>query len=75
MVKALIDSDDIFVCTTVLLETEWVLRSVYGYTPAQLAKALAAFAGLPGVALEDPVLLTKHWIGRGEGWISPMRSI
>jgi len=54
MVKALIDSDEIFVCTTVLLETEWVLRSVYGYTPAQLAKALAAFAELPGVALEDP---------------------
>ena len=27
--KALIDSEHIFVCTTVLLETEWVLRSVY----------------------------------------------
>jgi predicted nucleic acid-binding protein len=28
--RALIDSEDVFVCTTVLLETEWVLRSVYG---------------------------------------------
>ena len=65
--KALIDSEDVFVCTTVLLETEWVLRSVYGYAPAQLAKALAAFAGLPGVFLEDPVLAEKalDWTGRG----------
>jgi predicted nucleic acid-binding protein len=65
--KALIDSEDVFVCTTVLLETEWVLRSVYGYAPAQLAKALAAFAGLPGVSLEDPVLADKalDWTGRG----------
>ena len=29
--KALIDGEDLFVCATVLLETEWVLRSVYGY--------------------------------------------
>jgi predicted nucleic acid-binding protein len=65
--KALIGSEDVFVCTTVLLETEWVLRSVYGYAPAQLAKALAAFAGLPGVSLEDPVLADKalDWTGRG----------
>jgi predicted nucleic acid-binding protein len=65
--KALIGSEDVFVCTTVLLETEWVLRSVYGYAPAQLAKVLAAFAGLPGVSLEDPVLADKalDWAGRG----------
>jgi predicted nucleic acid-binding protein len=65
--KALIDSEDVFVCTAVLLETEWVLRSVYGYAPTQLAKALAAFAGLPGVSLEDPVLAGKalDWTGRG----------
>jgi predicted nucleic acid-binding protein len=65
--QALIDNEDVFVCTTVLLETEWVLRSVYDYAPAQLAKALAAFAGLPGVSLEDPVLADKalDWTRRG----------
>ena len=36
--KALIDGEDVFVCTTVLLETEWVLRSLYGYPPAQLER-------------------------------------
>jgi len=51
--KALIDSEDVFVCTTVLLETEWVLRSVYTFAAPQLAKALRAFAGLPHVTIED----------------------
>lgn len=51
--RKLIDGEDVFVCTTVLLETEWVLRSVYDYTGVQLARALRAFAGLPHVILED----------------------
>ena len=51
--RKLIDGEDVFVCTTVLLETEWVLRSVYDYAAVQLAKALRAFAGLPHVMLED----------------------
>jgi predicted nucleic acid-binding protein len=51
--RKLIDGEDVFVCTTVLLETEWVLRSVYDYAEVQLAKALRAFAGLPRVTLED----------------------
>jgi len=65
--KALIDGEDVFVCTTVLLETEWVLRSVYGYRPAQLARALRAFAGLPRITLEDPVLAAKalDWMAGG----------
>jgi len=54
--KALIESDDVFVCTTALLETEWVLRSVYGFAPAQIVKALAGFAGLARVTLEDAAL-------------------
>ena len=62
--KALINSQDVFVCTTVLLETEWVLRSVYGFAPADIVKALAAFAGLPRVTLEDAALAATalRWI-------------
>ena len=65
--KALIDGEDVFVCTTVLLETEWVLRSVYGYPPAQLGRALRAFAGLPRVTLEDSALAAKalNWLAGG----------
>ena len=57
--RKLIDGTDIFVCTTVLLETEWVLRSVYGFESAQIAKTLAAFAGLPRVTLQDAALTAR----------------
>jgi predicted nucleic-acid-binding protein len=53
-VKALIESEPVFVATTVLLEADWVLRSVYGFKPDEIARAFAAFAGLPGVSLENP---------------------
>jgi predicted nucleic acid-binding protein len=55
--RAVIDGEDVFVGTTVILETEWVLRSVYSYDPAQICAALRAFAGLPRVSLEDPALV------------------
>jgi predicted nucleic-acid-binding protein len=65
--KTLVDSEDVFVCTTVLLETEWVLRGVYALSSTEVAKALAAFAGLPRVSLEDAALIAKalDWTIRG----------
>jgi len=65
--KALIDSEQVFVCTTVLLETEWVLRSVYRSTPADVATALTDFAGLPNVILEDEAMIAAalDWTARG----------
>ncbi|HIJ38059.1 MAG TPA: type II toxin-antitoxin system VapC family toxin [Rhodospirillaceae bacterium] len=51
--KELIDSEDVYVCITVFLETEWELRSVYGFAAKQLAAALRAFAGLQHVTIED----------------------
>ena len=44
---------------TVLLEVEWVLRSVYDLPSNQVAPALRAFAGLPGVSVEDAPLVAK----------------
>ena len=55
--RAVLDDDDVFVATTVLLETDWVLRSVYGYSAAEVCNALRAFAGLPRVTLEDAALI------------------
>jgi len=65
--KALVDSHDVFVCTTVLLETEWVLRGAYGYSPVRVGEALRAFAGLPRVTLEDPALAATalDWMTNG----------
>ena len=42
---------------TVLLEAEWVLRSVYGFSFQDVADALLAFVGLPGASVESPALL------------------
>ena len=53
--RRLIDGNEVFLTTTVLLETAWVLRGTYAYPVAQLTKAIRAFGGLPTVTLEDPV--------------------
>jgi predicted nucleic-acid-binding protein len=65
--SALIGSDDVYVCTTVLLETEWVLRRGYRFSRQRVIAALAAFAGLPRVTLEDPALAAKalDWTRHG----------
>jgi predicted nucleic acid-binding protein len=51
----------------VLLEAEWVLRSVFGFTPSEIAEALTDFAGLPNVKLEDaPTIATAlGWLAEG----------
>jgi predicted nucleic-acid-binding protein len=65
--RNLIDAQDVFICTTVMLETEWVLRSVYGFSAIQCARALTDFAGLPHVTLEDTVAVAKalRWVRQG----------
>jgi len=55
--RRLIDAGDIYVGITVMLEAEWVLRSVYAYQPGDVCRALRAFAGLPGVSVEDEALV------------------
>jgi predicted nucleic-acid-binding protein len=55
--RKLIDAGGIYVAITVMLETEWILRSVYEYPPADVCSALRAFAGLPGMTIEDESLV------------------
>ena len=65
--SALIHGEDVHVCTTVLLETEWVLRGGYRFSRDQIIAALTAFAGLPRVNLEAPALAAKalDWMRSG----------
>ena len=65
--RNLVDGQDVWVPTTVLLETEWVLRSVYRYTPTQVAIALLKFAGLPHVTVENAALAAQalNWAEQG----------
>ena len=53
--KNLIAAEEVFVATTVLLETEWVLRGAYRLAKSDVLAALRAFAGISSVRLEDPV--------------------
>lgn len=51
--RATVDAAPVFVPVTVVLETEWVLRSAYGYDRTDVIRALRAFGGLPTVSVED----------------------
>lgn len=45
----------VFIPTTVVLETEWVLRFAYGFSPEKVIAALRGCFGLPRVELEEPI--------------------
>ena len=57
--KALIHGHHVYVSMTVVLESDWVLRSAYGYSSAQLCEALRSLAGLDTVTVEDPGCLAR----------------
>lgn len=65
--RSLISQEAVFVCTTVVLESAWVLRSAYGFDRQDVLKALRAFAGLPNVTLENSDLFVNalDWAGQG----------
>ena len=51
--KALFDSESIWIAKTVLLETAWVLESVYGFTDKEIHQAFIQLLGLKNVRCED----------------------
>lgn len=65
--RDIVDKNDVFVPTTVLLESEWVLRTGYRFKGEQLAAALSAFCGLPHVNLESADRIRKaiDWARQG----------
>jgi predicted nucleic-acid-binding protein len=54
---------DVRLRTGVLLETEWVLRSRYGFKPADVIRAFRALMGLEGISVEnaDEVRRALDW--------------
>jgi predicted nucleic-acid-binding protein len=65
--RRLIASEDVFLSTTVLLETEWVLRVAYKRPRARLLEMLRAFLGLPRVIAQDlrVAVTALEWAERG----------
>jgi predicted nucleic-acid-binding protein len=50
----ILNSDDIFIPKTVLLETEWVLRHAYEIGRSNIIIGFQKLIGLPNVNVEDP---------------------
>lgn len=65
-VLALFAKNDIFIPATVILETEWVLRYSYGFSPETILDAFTKTFGLPNVKIKNPdavaqaIELTRH---------------
>lgn len=58
LARALIESGKrLFVCKTVLLELEWVLRGYYKSSPEDVLKVMRHLQSLPNVQFEDPQAL------------------
>ena len=62
-----IEAGEILVPITVWLESEWVLRSGYSFTPQQIAAGFLGLAGLPTVATDEPQVLAAaiDWLREG----------
>ena len=56
--RALFETETIFLPKSVILETEWVLRTLYGKSSREIAHALAALVALPQVRCEDTAAIS-----------------
>jgi predicted nucleic-acid-binding protein len=53
LAKVVFGGGDVWIAKTVLLETVWVLRSKYLFTPHAAIRAVRELLGIDGVAVED----------------------
>lgn len=65
--RRLLEHEAVLVPLTVLLETEWVLRAVYGFAAPQVIAGLRGFVGLQHVMVEDAATaaIALDWAERG----------
>ena len=63
----LFESNDIFVADTVILETEWVLRYAYEYTPDEIRAAFQKLFGMKNIhpANINVIAQAIDWHGKG----------
>ena len=65
--RALFQKENIFIPSTVVLETEWVLSYAYKVKPSDIITALSSLFGLPNVEVEDPLTIADafEWYKKG----------
>lgn len=65
--RKLFEEETVFLPKTVLLETEWVLRSLYGLGTREVNRGLEGLVKLPQVQLEDPSAIAQALKWHREG--------
>lgn len=65
--SAVVESDDLWLCKTVLLETEWVLRYTYRFSREAIGEGFRRLLGYERLQLEDrdAVLSALSWYSQG----------
>lgn len=65
--RKLVANHPILLLQTVMLETEWVLRSMYGFPRSEVGNGLRAFAQLRTVNVQEPVQVWQalDWFATG----------
>jgi predicted nucleic-acid-binding protein len=65
--REIIDNQNVYLTITVILETEWVLRTVYRFSPSEVGNSLTALAGLPHMQIETPEVVARalEWLRAG----------
>ena len=65
--KRFMDSNAVLLTATVVLETEWVLRSMYRLPAQSASAATRQFIGLPAVTLQEPAEVAQalDWFEQG----------
>lgn len=56
---SLLSGSQVWISKTVLLETAWVLLSLYRFTAVEVNEGLKRFAGLRNVRIEDPLQVAR----------------
>jgi predicted nucleic-acid-binding protein len=65
--EAVLRSGPVLVVKTVVLEIEWVLRSVYEFGRPVIANGITRLLGLPGVEIEDRPAVARALVWYGQG--------
>ena len=73
----IMESDDIFIPKTVMLEMEWVLRHAYGIGKEGILGGFQKMMGLPNVQVEDQqtVFLAISWYESGLGFADALHLV
>jgi predicted nucleic-acid-binding protein len=68
LARELVERNAVFIPKTVLVETEWVLRTGYGFAPSAISAALRGILGLSNVSAEDEASVTRALAWHDQGF-------